>query len=151
MKIELGKMKNLKLEDFPLITHDKIRYSDTDQQGHVNNAKFLSFLETGRVEIVYCQDCPILSEDCSFVIASVQLDFLNELCWPGQVGIGTGILKIGNSSIHMYQQLVQDGQLVAEAKSVLVQVHNTSKKSYPLSEKSKEILNQALMPGTMKE
>lgn len=40
-------MDALSLEDFPLRTYDKIRYADTDQQGHVNNAVFATFLETG--------------------------------------------------------------------------------------------------------
>lgn len=37
------------LKDFPSVTFDKIRYGDTDRQGHVNNAVFSAFLETGRV------------------------------------------------------------------------------------------------------
>ena len=31
---------DVKLEDFPLRTFDKIRYADTDRQGLVNNAVF---------------------------------------------------------------------------------------------------------------
>jgi acyl-CoA thioester hydrolase len=38
-------MKHLELKDFPLTSIDKIRYSDTDRQGHVNNAVFASYLE----------------------------------------------------------------------------------------------------------
>ena len=37
------------LEDFPARATDTIRYADTDRQGHVNNAVFSTFLETGRV------------------------------------------------------------------------------------------------------
>ena len=36
------------LDQFPLRTRDKLRYADTDRQGHVNNAVFATFLETGR-------------------------------------------------------------------------------------------------------
>lgn len=32
-------MKALKLEDFPSKTFDKIRYVDTDRQGHVKDRK----------------------------------------------------------------------------------------------------------------
>ena len=31
---------------FPSRTHDKLRYNDTDRQGHVNNAVFSTFLES---------------------------------------------------------------------------------------------------------
>lgn len=32
--------KNHALADFPFQTFDKVRYADTDRQGHVNNAAF---------------------------------------------------------------------------------------------------------------
>ena len=52
-------MEKIKYEEFPLKTYDKIRYADTDRQGHVNNAVFSTFLETGRVKILYNPDYPI--------------------------------------------------------------------------------------------
>ena len=72
-------MKELKLADFPAKTFDKIRYSDTDRQGHVNNAVFSTFLETGRVEIIYNAHWPIILEGLSFVIVSLRLDFFQEM------------------------------------------------------------------------
>jgi acyl-CoA thioester hydrolase len=99
---------HLNLSDFPKKTFDKVRYADTDRQGHVNNAVFSTFLETGRVEILYNENTPILSTNASFVIASLKLDFLKEILWPGQVDIGTGILKVGKSSITIYQKLFQN-------------------------------------------
>ena len=41
------------LSDFALQTYDKLRYADTDRQGHVNNAVFSTALETGRAEFLY--------------------------------------------------------------------------------------------------
>lgn len=32
--------ETMTLADFPLQTFDKVRYADTDRQGHVNNAGF---------------------------------------------------------------------------------------------------------------
>lgn len=130
------------LNDFPLITHDKVRYADTDRQGHVNNAVFNAFLETGRVEILYNPELPILTEASSFVIAQLNLDFKAEIKWPGQVDIGTGISKIGNSSLRLTQALFQDGAVVAEAQTVIVHISNLSKKGTPLSEEAKKTLSQ---------
>lgn len=133
-------MKDLQLKDFPLQTYDKIRYADTDRQGHVNNALFATFLETGRVEFLYNPELPILSEGASFVLASLQLNLISELNWPGQVDIGTGIRKIGNSSIKIFQQLFQDGVCAAAAETVIVQVDDSTGKSKPLSDQAKEVL-----------
>jgi acyl-CoA thioester hydrolase len=80
------------------------------------------------------------AEGASFVIASVKLDFLKEMQWPGNIDIGTGILKIGNSSIRLHQQLFQEGQCVASAETVIVQVNDHDGKSRPLSEAAKKAL-----------
>jgi acyl-CoA thioester hydrolase len=133
-------MKELKLEDFPLKTFDKIRYADTDRQGHVNNANFSSFLETGRVEVLYNTGYPILVDGSSFVIASLKLEFLNEITWPGEVNIGTGVLKIGNSSITIFQRLFQEEQCVANAETIIVQVDNATRRSSPLTDNAKKTL-----------
>ena len=138
-------MKALKLEDFPSKTFDKIRYVDTDRQGHVNNSVFSSFLETGRVEILYNADLPILSEGLSFVIVSLKLEFFQEITWPGQVDIGTGIVKVGSSSITIYQGLFQKGNCVAQAETIIVQVDNDSRRSSPLSDLARQALGNWLI------
>lgn len=138
--------KDLKLSDFPLVTFDKIRYADTDRQGHVNNANFSSFLETGRVEVLYNPDYPILAAGASFVIASLKLNFRKEITWPGQVDIGTGLSKIGNSSMVICQQLFQNGETVADAETVIVQVDDGTGRGKPLSEAAKAKLSAWLLP-----
>jgi len=133
---------NSNLEDYAIITHDKIRYCDTDRQGHVNNAVFSSFFETGRVEILYNNELPILGDNCSFVIASIKIDYSNEISWPGTITIGTMITKIGNSSIGIEQGLFQDRKCVAKAETVIVQMNETTRKSESLSDEAKNILGK---------
>ncbi len=139
-------MSTFHFDVFPLKTTDKIRYSDTDRQGHVNNAVFSSFLETGRVELLYNASCPLHSAQGSFVIASLKLDFKKEIRWPGTIDIGTGLLHIGKSSIRIMQQLVQNEQCVAEAETVIVHVDAETGKSLPLSDEAKAILHGWLLP-----
>ena len=67
------------LSDYPQTTFDKLRYNDTDRQGHVNNAVFASMLETGRVELLYHPDRPLADRQCSFVIARLTLDLHAEI------------------------------------------------------------------------
>lgn len=140
-------MKAMSLSEFPLQAYDKIRYGDTDRQGHVNNAKFATFFETGRVEILYSQEDVILDEKSSFVAASVKITFLREITWPGTVEVGTGIVRIGNSSIHLYQQLYQNGRCVAEAESVSVQISDKTGKSHPLTQEAKTTLERWVLTG----
>ena len=140
-------MEELQLVDFPLITFDKVRYADTDRQGHVNNAVFAVFLETGRVEVLYNPKYPILSEGSSFVIASLKLDFLRAITWPGQVDTGTGLLKIGNSSMKIFQKLFQNAICVAHAETIIVQVDDRTGRSSPLTDNARKTLGGWLLSG----
>ncbi|MRG87571.1 acyl-CoA thioesterase [Salinibacillus xinjiangensis] len=131
-------------EDFPLKSYDKIRYRDTDRQGHVNNALFSTFLETGRTELLYV-NMRLNPENASFVIANKNLDLLSEIQWPGIVEIGTAIRRIGNSSVSLFQGLYQNGKLVALADTVIVQMNEKTRKPQPLSVETREELKQYLV------
>ncbi len=133
-------LKDLSLSDYCYITYDKVRYRDTDRQGHVNNSLFSTFLETGRVEILWNPNNPVSDLGCSFVIASLNLDMINEIYWPGQVDIGTSIIHIGNSSFKIIQGLFQNGKLVGTAISILVQTNDITRKSQKLSDEAKNKL-----------
>jgi acyl-CoA thioester hydrolase len=134
------------LADFPLQTHDKLRYSDTDRQGHVNNAVFATLLETGRVELIYAKENALHEPGCSFVIASLQLDFLAEVHWPGTIDIGTRVSKIGRSSVTLAQALFQEGRCVATSHTVIVQVDASTRRSVALGEEAVRRL-KALSPN----
>ncbi|POF30077.1 acyl-CoA thioesterase [Roseibium marinum] len=126
------------IEAFPLRTSDKLRYGDTDRQGHVNNAVFATFLETGRVELLYRE---ALAEDgAAFVIARLELDFLAEINWPGDVEIGTAVSEVGRSSFRLFQCVFQDGVPVARAVTVVVQMNEATRKSQPLSDNARQRL-----------
>lgn len=101
---------DLAITDFPLRARDKLRYRDTDRQGHVNNSVFSTFLETGRVELIYDRARQLVEPGAAFVIARLELDFRAELLWPGEVEIGSRIASIGRSSIRLEQAIFQGGR-----------------------------------------
>jgi acyl-CoA thioester hydrolase len=120
------------LSDFPLTTFDKLRYADTDRQGHVNNAVFATALETGRVELLYAPEAPLADPGCAFVIASLHLDFLAELSWPGTVEVGTRVAEVGRSSLTLDQGLFLAGRCVATSRTVIVWMNEQSRRAEPL-------------------
>jgi acyl-CoA thioester hydrolase len=136
----------LKLADFPARTYDKLRYGDTDRQGHVNNAVFTTLLETGRVAVLEEVDRPLREPGFNYVIARLCVDYLGEIFWPGTVEIGTGVKSIGNSSVTLTQALFQNEKCVATAESVIVQVNAKEHRSVRLSEKMRGLLEKLTMP-----
>lgn len=138
--------KTMTLTDFPLQSHDKIRYADTDRQGHVNNAVFSQCLETGRVELLYAPARPLHDVGCTFVIASSKVEYLKEIVWPGTVEIGTAVTRVGTSSITLSQALFQNGLMVATGETVIVHVDPETSRSRPLSNETKSTLARHLRP-----
>ncbi len=136
----------LTLKDFPLQAYDKLRFADTDSQGHVNSAVFSTFLESGRAEMLYDAQSPLVDEGAVYVVAKLDIQLLGEVLWPGKVDIGTAVLKVGNSSVNLFQQLYQNGKCVAKADTVIVQMNEVTRKSQPLSTEIIETLNRFLLP-----
>src|SRR3954471_14723238 len=120
------------LDAYPLRARDTIRYGDTDRQGHVNNAVFATFLETGRVTCLYNPERPLAPPGAEFVIARLVVDFRAEIRWPGMIDIGTRVLKVGRSSVHLEQALFQDGRCVASGETVIVLMDDKTRRSRPL-------------------
>ncbi|MDE8346272.1 MAG: thioesterase family protein [Acidocella sp.] len=128
------------LTDFPGQTYDKLRYGDTDRQGHINNAVFTSLYETGRVSILHHEGQKLAALDHSFVLARIAIDYRAEMFWPGLVQIGTGVKLVGTSSITFAQALFQDGKCVSTAESVVVQVNAETRRAAPISPAARDKL-----------
>jgi len=120
-------------EDFPHRTVETIRFGDLDRQNHINNAVFATYFESGRVIILCDPEYGLIVPGASFVLARLAIDFLGEMHWPGNVGIGTAIARVGNSSLGLDQALFVKGACVATAENTLVLVDNTTRKPQPFA------------------
>ncbi len=84
-----------------------IRFRDLDPLNHVNNAIFSTYYEEARINFI--RDVPAFSEQMknnfSFVLANIEIDFVNPVEYPADLLIGTGIKKLGNSSITSFQAI----------------------------------------------
>ena len=101
-----------RLEDFPIRVPDIVRFADMDRQGHVNNSVYSTYLETGRVGVIYDADQGLQVTGATTVLARVEIDFLKELRWPGTVEIGTAVAEIGRSSYTFAQAIFSDDACV---------------------------------------
>lgn len=119
-------------ETFIFWTREKIRYADTDRQGHVNNAVFATFCESGRVALFFETGEKLAPAGCEFVIARLELDFRAEMLWPGQAEIGTAVLDIGRSSFRLGQGIFCGESCAATAETVIVLLDTATRKATTL-------------------
>ena len=107
--------------DFPFWTEEKIRISDTDHQGHVNNVSIGAYVEAGRGEILH--EAGIGESGggrFGMALARVAIDYRREIRWPGRVRIGSRVTRLGRSSVTVAHGLFKEGTLFATAESVMV-------------------------------
>jgi acyl-CoA thioester hydrolase len=117
---------------YPIRSIEKLRFADTDCNGHISNAVFAACCQNARMEVLSDPNRAPVPDGTHFVIARLQLDFLGEMHWPGTVEIGTRVEHIGRSSIVLMQGLFLKGRRVARAKSIVVLIDAATRRATPL-------------------
>jgi acyl-CoA thioester hydrolase len=110
-----------------------LRYGDTDALGHVNNAVFSTLLEQGRVTALFNGMDALGEPGTTFVIASVKLDFLAEMNFPGTVKVGTRINSFGRTSVKVGQAIFLNDKCCAVSEEVMVLIDLETRKPVPVS------------------
>lgn len=127
---------------YALWAHDKLRYGDTDRQQHINNAAYLTFLETGRVTFFYDQELGLLPPGREIVVARLEIDYHAELRYPGIADIGLRVLQLGRSSFRLGEAIFDGGRCAATAEVVMVLVDGASRKAVPIDGRMREWLER---------
>lgn len=122
------------LADYPIRTTEKLRFADTDRNGHISNSAFAVCCQNARMEFLHNQEHVPLQIDAQFGIVRFEIDFLSEMLWPGTVEIGTRIEQVGRSSVTMAQALFLEKHRVASARSTVVLIDRRTRKATPLPE-----------------
>jgi len=124
------------MTDFHFFHLIEVRYGDLDPQGHVNNAKILSYMEQGRV--FYFKQLK-LWEGGSFlnfgiILADVQITFRKAIQFGDPVRVGVRISRLGNKSMTSEYCLedARDSAEFATGHSVLVAYDYQNMRTIPI-------------------
>lgn len=91
----------MKLSDFNYSTTIQLRWKDIDQFGHVNNAVYLTYFETARY--YYNRDVNHWNwEEDQYIIASIKVDYLRPVFYPGDIKVYLRTSDIGDKSFSFY-------------------------------------------------
>ena len=99
---------------------ERVRFRDLDPMGHVNNAVFLTYIESARVAFLRSLGAAVTLEDMSIIVARIEIDFRAPVGFGDNVEISVHASRFGGKSFDLDHELRVDGKVVAEAKSVLV-------------------------------
>ena len=125
-----------------------VRWDDIDALGHVNNAKYLTYIQEARFQWSFYElktsgEAPTLAE---MVVARNEIDYLVPIYEGGcYYDVNLWVESISNSSFVLgYEVLSKDGVVHARVKSVQVAFSMAAKKSRPLNDAERVFLNKYL-------
>lgn len=121
-----------------------IRSADEDPLGHVNNTIYAVWIEVARVMLIkpYLDVSP---DWMNTVLASMQIDFLKETRFPGEVDVGARLAKIGTRSLHSAYGVFRDGECLATSRCVNVYFDMRSRRSTAPTDAMRAVMEQDLV------
>ena len=131
------------MSDFHFYHPIEVRYGDLDPQGHVNNAKHLTYFEQGRV--AYMIELGLFTKDQSFmeigvILADVHITYFEPIYFGQNVKVGVHAAKLGNKSMTWEQGIVDadtDKEL-AKGKVVMVTYDYRAEKTISIPQEWRE-------------
>jgi len=124
-----------------------VRSTEVDYLGHVNNAKYLEYMEWGREDWIkqvgYSFD-ELVNRGIGTVTVNINIDYLGE-CYKGDLlVVNTRPLKTGNTSFVMHQEIFKkdSGIKVSDAHITIVLIDLTTRKSMAIPDFLKELFQE---------
>jgi thioesterase-3 len=122
----------------------KIRPYHCDALGHVNNARYLEFLEEGRWAFWEARGGFEVFDrrDWVFMVVKIDVNYREAVNPHETVRVSTHLAGLGNRSGRLRQEIhrAEDGALVTDADVVFVIVDGAGGKALAMSEVAAEIL-----------
>ncbi|MBY0087960.1 MULTISPECIES: thioesterase family protein [Brevibacillus] len=124
--------------------HLTVRSTDIDVIGHVNNAKYLEYMEWARFEWIWEQGFTLdelRRRAIMPVVVNININYRKELKMREEVTAITTVVKVGEKSFVIRQELYNAADvLVADADVTMVMIDANTRQSISLPVELKEAL-----------
>ena len=126
------------------ITKIKVRGYHLDLYQHVNNARYLEFLEEARwTYFEERADLPaFLASGIALIVVNINIDYRHPATMNDELAIATSVKSVGNRSAVIHQRVTLNGsdKVVAEADVTFVAFDGRQNKAVPIEGKMRELL-----------
>jgi acyl-CoA thioester hydrolase len=120
----------------------RVRFSECDGLGHVNNGMYFTYMEDARTEIFELFNPSLNLPSWNLIVASARCDFLAQVTFAEWLTVHTWISRVGNSSFVLEHAIRNEqGEYVARGQATLIQYDYASKSTVQLSAPVREALS----------
>lgn len=132
-------------EEFEYFHEVKVRFSETDMFGHLNNTIPFTYFEMARIDFFksqgFMQDWVKPENETIPVVADLQCDYLSQIYFDENLKIYVKANSIGNSSVDLhYMGKKGDGSLCLAGRGTIVQISKKTGKGVPWSDEMRRLL-----------
>lgn len=122
------------MEDFNFVAPIEVRFRDMDSMGHVNNAVFITYLETGRIKYMMNLMQSRYLKDLRVILAEITCSYRSPAYYGEILEVGVRITEIGNKSFRMEYRIEEQKtrRLVATGSSVQVAYDYETQETLPV-------------------
>ena len=123
----------------------RVRFSDVDVYGHVNNVKYFEYYQEAR--LVFLTDLRDGGHDAGFslVVARVDVDYKRPILFRSDpYVVESWVTRVGNSSFTIESEIKDGDQVLSRARAVLVTFDLHAQSARPLTATEKEWLQAAV-------
>jgi acyl-CoA thioester hydrolase len=131
--------------DFKFYHPIEVRYGDLDPQGHLNNARYLTYMEQARIQ--YIKHLGLLKGDSfmdmGVILADIHITFRAPVQFGQAVRVGVRVARLGNKSMDMLHDIEDagSGEVLASGTAVLVAYDYHNSRSIPIAEEWRRIIS----------
>lgn len=122
----------------------QIRFNDVDKFGHVNNTIFFQFYDTAKTDYLAKVCHGVDWERMAIVVVKIEAEFLAQIKADNHIAARTRVIKIGNKSFHLEQEVIDiDTQEVkSRCLSVMVLYDLEHQQTIPLPDSWRESISK---------
>lgn len=130
-------------EGFTFKTEIRVRFSETDMYGHVNNTVPFVYFEQARID--YLNSLGVFNAEKAktsiLVVADLQCDFVKQVFFGETLQVMVKTASVGTSSMDLhYLALNEKEESVFVGRGTLVLLDAATGKGKPLSDEEKQVL-----------
>ncbi|MGB8633813.1 MAG: thioesterase family protein [Rhodanobacteraceae bacterium] len=124
----------------------EVRWGDMDAYNHVNNARYLTYLEQARLAWLNTLDRSWLGPHCAPVLAAAQVNYRKPITWPASVEVILECQRLGSSSVTVGHRIIDADKpdtLYCDGHTVLVWIDPQAGTPVPLPDVIRKAIQTA--------
>jgi acyl-CoA thioester hydrolase len=116
----------------------RVRFSDVDIYGHVNNVKYFEYYQEARLSLLGSRGRSEDEGGLALVVARLDVDYKRPIVFRSDPYlVETWVTRVGDSSFGLSAEIKDGDQVLSRANAVMVAFDQQTQRSRPLTDRER--------------